>query len=217
MSARGRGGWWRLVGVAVLMASAMLLAGFTALMVLHAVTWTMWDPSGDEPLWLTVLTLAVVVLLAAVPGAAVGLAAGLRRWWVVAAMAMSALVPALVVLTPAGDVAPFVVVPGMVAGPLLAVALADRLGCSDPGRRDVAAGRPMRSREDRVIAGVCGGWARAHGREPVLVRVLVGLLCVVLAVTLRQLALAVLAYYVFAWLTWPREPTPTPTAPSAML
>ena len=203
------------------MAGAMILVGFTALMMLNAATWTMWDPSGDPPLWLTILSLQLAVVLAAVPGAVVGLAAGLRRWWVVVAMAMSALVgvgaPALLLLTPARDAALVVAVPGMVAGALLAIALADRVGGSDPGPRVVAAGRPMRSRENRVIAGVCGGWARAHGREPVLVRVLVGLLCVVLAVTLRQLALAVLAYYVFAWLTWPWEPTSTPTAPSAMV
>ncbi len=216
---RGRGSWWRLVGLAVLMAGAMIVAAFTALMWVNAVTWTMWDPTGDPPSWLTVLSLGMVVLLAAVPGAVVGLAAGVRRWWVVLAMVMSALAgvgaPALLLLTPAGDAALVVAVPGMVAGALLAVALADRGGGSDPGPRVVVAtGPPMRARTDRMIAGVCSGWARAHGREASQVRLLAVLVVIVLAVALPPLTLLVLGSYVFAWLTWPREPAATPTAPS---
>jgi phage shock protein PspC (stress-responsive transcriptional regulator) len=221
MSVRARRSWWRLTGIAVLMAGAMLLIGFMALMTLHAVTWTLWDPSGDPPLWLNVLAMAVIVLLAAVPGAVVGLAGGLRGWWVVVAMAMSALVGigagALMPLLSAEDATPVVAAGGSVVGSLVAVALADRLGGDDPAPRGAAAGRPMRSREEKVIAGVCGGWARAHGREPVRVRLLVVVVGVVLAVALPPLALAVVGYYVFAWLTWPREPTPAPSAPSAMV
>lgn len=217
---RARRSWWRLVGVAVLMAGATILAGFTALMLLHAVTWTTWDVPDGPPLWLDALSLALVVLLATTPGAVVGLAAGLRRWWVVAAMAMSALVgvgaPALLVLTPMGDASLAVAIPGMVAGALLAVALADAVDGSDHGPRVVAAARPLRSREDRVIAGVCGGWARAHGQEPARVRLLVVLIGVVLAVALPPLLLALVGYYVFAWLSWPREPTPTPTSSGSL-
>jgi len=221
MSARGRGSWLRLVGVAVLMAGAMLLASFPVLMTLDAVTWTLWDAAGDPPLWLKGLVMAVILLLAAVPGAVVGLVAGLRRWWVALAMAMSALVGvgvgALVLLLAAEAATPGGAVAGSVVGSLVAVALADRLGGGDPGPRQAAAGRPMRSREERVIAGVCGGWARAHGREPVRVRVLVVLVGVVLAVALPPLALAMVGYYVFAWLTWPEHSAPASSAPSAMV
>lgn len=61
---RARGSWWRLVGVAVLMAGAMFLVGFMVLMTLNAVTRTLWDPSGDLPLWLDALAMTVVVVLA---------------------------------------------------------------------------------------------------------------------------------------------------------
>ena len=221
VSGRARGSWFGLVGFAFLIAGAMFLVGFTVLMLLNAVTWTLWDPSGDPPLWLNVLFMTVIVMLAAVPGAVVGLAAGLRRWWVLVAMAMSSLVGvgagALMPLLSAEDATPVAAVAGSVVGSLVAVAFADRLGGSDPGPRKAEAGRPMRSREDRVIAGVCGGWARAHGWEPVWVRLVVVVVVVVLAVALRLLALAMVGYYVFAWLTWPQQPAPTPTAPSAMV
>lgn len=220
VSARARGSWWRLVGLALLMAGATILAGFTSLMWLNAVTWTMWDAPGDPPLWLDALSLALVALLATIPGAVVGLAAGLRRWWVVAAMAMSALVgvgaPALLVLTPVGDASLAVAIPGMVAGALLAVALADAVDGSGHGPRVIAAERPLRSRQGRVLAGVCGGWARAHGQEPARVRLLVVLIGVVLAVALPPMLLALVGYYVFAWLTWPREPAPTPTSSGSL-
>jgi phage shock protein PspC (stress-responsive transcriptional regulator) len=221
MSGRARGSWVRLVGVAVLMAVAMLLAGFTVLMLLNAVTWTLWDPSGEPPLWLNVVAMTLVVVLAAVPGAVVGLAAGLRRWWLLAAMALSALVGvgagALMPLLAAEDATPLAAAVGSVAGSLVAVALADRLGGDHPVPRDGAAGRPMRSREERVIAGVCAGWARAHGREPSQVRVLVVVVGVVLAVALPPLALALVGAYVYAWLAWPLEATSTPSDPSVMV
>ena len=218
VSARARGSWWRLTGVAVLTAGAMLLAGFTALMVLHALTWTLWELSGAPPLWLDVLSMTVIVVLATAPGAVVGLAAGLRPGWVLAAMAMSALVGvgagALMPLLSAEDATLMAGTVGAALGSLVAVALADRLGGSEPNSPETEAGRPMRSREERVIAGVCGGWARAHRWEPVRVRLLAVAVGLVLAVALPPLALAMVGYYVFAWLTWPREPTPTPSAPS---
>ena len=221
MSVRARGGWWRLVGVAVLTAVAMVPAAFTVLMLLNAVTWELWESSGDPPVRLDVLFLTVIVVLVAVPGAVVGLAAGLRRWWVLAAMTLSASVGvgagALMPLLAAEEASPVVAAVGSVVGSLVAVALADRLGGNDPVARDAAAGRPTRSREERVIAGVCGGWARARGREPVRVRVLVVLVGVVLAVALPPLTLAVVVSYLYAWLAWPLEATTTPSDPSVMV
>ena len=218
MSMRARRGWWRLVGVAVLIAVAMLPTALVALMTLNAVTWQLWESSGDPPLWLKVLVMAVIVVLVAVPGAVVGLAAGLRRWWLLAAMALSALVGigagALMPLLAAEEAVPWAAAAGTVAGSLIAVALADRLGGSDTVPRDGAVGRPTRSRKEKVIAGVCGGWARAHGWEPVRVRSLVVVVGVVLAVALPPLTLVMVVYYVFAWLTWPLEATPTPSDPS---
>ena len=223
MSGRGRGSWARLVGVAVLMAVAMLLAGFTVLMLLNAVTWELWESSGEPPLWLNVVAMTLVVVLAAVPGAVVGLAAGLRRWWLLVAMTLSASVGvgagALMPLLAAEDATPVAAVVGSAVGSLVAVALADRLGGDDPVPRGGAAGRPMRSREERVIAGVCGGWARTHGREPSQVRVLVVVVGVVFALALPPLTLALVGAYVYAWLAWPLEATPTSSSsdPSVMV
>lgn len=221
VSVRARGSWIRLLGVAALMGVVMLLVGFTALMVLHALTWTLWDPSGDPPLWLDVLAMMVIVVLTAAPGAVVGLAARLRRRWVLLAMAMAALfgvgAGALMPLLSSEDATPVAALAGTVVGSLMAVAIADRLGGSDPRQWEAAAGRPMRSREERVIAGVCGGWARTHGWEPARVRLLVVAVSVVVAVALPPLTLAVIGYYVFAWLTWPLAAVPTPAAPRAVV
>ncbi|HSN06654.1 MAG TPA: PspC domain-containing protein [Candidatus Angelobacter sp.] len=67
-----------------------------------------------------------------------------------------------------------------------------------------------RSRTDRVIAGVCGGFARQYGIDPVLLRILVVVLTVF---TGGAFVLA----YVIAWLLMPDEPAwaPTPGAPVA--
>ena len=221
MSGRARGSWWRLVGVAVLTAVAMVPAAFTVLMLVNAVTWELWESSGDPSVWLDVLFLTVIVVLVAVPGAVVGLAAGLRRWWLLVAMTLSASVGvgagALMPLLAAEDATPVVAAVGSVVGSLVAVALADRLGGDDPVPWGGAAGRPMRSREERVIAGVCAGWARAHGREPSQVRVLVVVVGVVVALALPPLTLALVVAYVYAWLAWPLEATPTPSDPSVMV
>lgn len=64
-----------------------------------------------------------------------------------------------------------------------------------------AAPRPplRRSRSDRVLAGVCGGFARQYGIDPVLLRILVVVLTVF---TGGAFALA----YLVAWLVMPDEP-----------
>lgn len=217
-----RGSWWRLVGVAVLVALFLVPVAFMALMGLHAATWTMWDPSGDPPVWLMVLVVTVIAALLLIPGAVVGRVAGLRHGWLVVAALMAALggvgTSALVVVTIGGEATPWGAVPGLVGGSLLAVVLADRLG---GGGVDVSSGAdrrgPVRSREDRVIAGVCGGWARAHGWEPARVRVLTVLAGVFATLAVRPLALVLLVLYVFAWLTWPLQPAESSTPPSAMV
>ncbi|TVR17457.1 MAG: hypothetical protein EA387_16450 [Nitriliruptor sp.] len=151
VSARSRGSWFGLVAVAVLMAGAMFPVGVIALMTLEAVTWQLWDPAGDPPLWLNLMVTTVMVVLVAVPGSVVGLIAGLRRWWVVLVMAMSALVGvgvgALVLLLAAEGATPVGVAAGSVAGSLAAVALADRLGGGALVTRNGAAGLPVRSHE----------------------------------------------------------------------
>lgn len=69
-----------------------------------------------------------------------------------------------------------------------------------------------RSRTDRVIAGVCGGFARQYGIDPVLLRILVVVLTVF---TGGAFALA----YIVAWALMPDEPAwapvPMPGAPAA--
>ena len=172
-----RRSWWRLVGVAVLAALVMVPVAFMALMGLNAATWTMWDPAGDPPVWLTALVVTVIAALVLIPGAVVGRVAGLRRGWLVVAALMTALggvgTSALVAVPIGGEATSWGAVPGLVGGSLLAVVLADRLGS---GGVDIPPGadrrRPVRSREDRLVAGVCGGWAHAHGWELARARVL---------------------------------------------
>jgi phage shock protein C len=71
--------------------------------------------------------------------------------------------------------------------------------------------RLHRSREDRMIAGVCGGLAQYFGVDPVVVRI--G------AVALALAGGAGLPAYLFAWLLVPRAergapaPAPSPAAP----
>jgi phage shock protein C len=66
-------------------------------------------------------------------------------------------------------------------------------------------GRLVRTRDDRVIAGVCGGVGRYLGIDPVLVRVA--------AVLLVLLAGTGLLAYVIAWIVMPEE-TVSPTGSS---
>lgn len=60
--------------------------------------------------------------------------------------------------------------------------------------------RFYRSREDKVIAGICGGLAERFGWEPVLVRVLA-----VLAVLFGLAPIAITGYVVI-WMITPRRP-----------
>ncbi len=80
-----------------------------------------------------------------------------------------------------------------------------------PNYPPTGAPRPplRRSRSDRVIAGVCGGFARQYGIDPVLLRILVVVLTVF---TGGAFALA----YLVAWLVMPDEPAwvPVPGAPA---
>jgi hypothetical protein len=152
MSAPDGRNWWRLVGVAILVASLMVPVAFTALIGLHAATWTetwsLLDPRGNEPLWLLVLAVAVGSVLMLIPGAVVGRVAELSRGWRRAAAVMAAF--GGLVTAACTNAAIFGAVPGLVGGSLLAVVLADRLG---RGVADVPAGAdrpgPTRSREDR--------------------------------------------------------------------
>jgi len=61
--------------------------------------------------------------------------------------------------------------------------------------------RLYRSREDRVIAGVAGGFARYLGVDPVLVRLAI--------VALAIIGGSGLLAYVIAWIVMPEEPGPT--------
>jgi phage shock protein PspC (stress-responsive transcriptional regulator) len=70
-------------------------------------------------------------------------------------------------------------------------------GGFDPGRLRTAPTRMLRSRDDRYVAGVCGGLARYLNIDPVVVRVLIAALTVVGGVGL--------VLYVAAWLLAPEE------------
>ncbi|MEM7660808.1 MAG: envelope stress response membrane protein PspC [Pseudomonadota bacterium] len=58
--------------------------------------------------------------------------------------------------------------------------------------------RFYRSREDKIIAGVCGGLAERFGWEPILVRIL--------AVILLFSVGFILPVYIVMWMLTPREP-----------
>jgi phage shock protein PspC (stress-responsive transcriptional regulator) len=212
--------WWRLVGVAVVMALIMVPIAIMALFGLHAATWTetwsLFDPTSNPPFWLTALAAALAWVLLLIPGAVVGRVAGLSRGWRRTAAVMAAL-GGVATTTAWGEIVG--AVPGLIGGSLLAVVLADRLG--DGGvevPHDADRPGPMRSREERVIAGVCGGWARAHGWGPVRVRVLTVLVAVAGVVAVWPwVPVLVLVLYVVAWLTWPLEPAEVSTTPSAMV
>lgn len=70
--------------------------------------------------------------------------------------------------------------------------------------------RLVRSRNDRIIAGVCGGIARALGIDSTLVR-----LVFVLSVFAAGVSPLI---YVILWIVMPEEAsTPSPAAPAAQL
>lgn len=58
----------------------------------------------------------------------------------------------------------------------------------------------LRSRSDRVIAGICGGFARALGWDPTLVRILYVVLSIASA------AFPGILVYVILWIAMPEEP-----------
>lgn len=58
----------------------------------------------------------------------------------------------------------------------------------------------LRSRTNRVIAGVCGGMARSLGWDPTLVRILYVIVSIVSA------AFPGILVYVILWLVMPEEP-----------
>ncbi|MFI5620621.1 PspC domain-containing protein [Streptomyces sp. NPDC051567] len=68
-----------------------------------------------------------------------------------------------------------------------------------PGAPETAADRPplRRGRRDRVLAGVCGGLGRHLGLDPVIFRVVLGVLAVTGGIGL--------IFYGFAWLLLPQE------------
>jgi hypothetical protein len=126
MSAPDSRNWWRLVGVAVLMALIMVPVAIMALLGLHFATWgSLLDPTSNPPLWLMVLATAMVAVLSLIPGALVGRVAGLRRGWRRTAAVMAAL-GGVVTASAVGWIVG--AVPGLIGGSLLAVVLADRLG-----------------------------------------------------------------------------------------
>jgi hypothetical protein len=153
MSAPDGRNWWRLVGVAVLVALLMVSVAFMALFGLHAATWTetwsLLDPTSNPPLWVIVLAVAVVSVPLLIPGAVVGRVAGLSRGWRRTAAVMAAL-GGVMTTTISGAATLVGVVAGLVCGSLLAVVLADRLGS---GGVDVPPGAdrlgPRHSRVDR--------------------------------------------------------------------
>ena len=63
--------------------------------------------------------------------------------------------------------------------------------------------RFYRSREDKVIAGVCGGLAERFGWEPILVRILVVLM------TVFAFGPMMLIIYIATWMITPRRPIGT--------
>lgn len=62
------------------------------------------------------------------------------------------------------------------------------------------AGRLMRSREDRVIAGVCGGIAHWLGWDPTLVRILY------VVVSVLSVGFPGTIAYIILWLVMPKAP-----------
>jgi phage shock protein PspC (stress-responsive transcriptional regulator) len=225
--------WWGLAGVALLLAMAMVPVSFVAIMGLYAATWEVMDSPEGPPRWLEALFVVVTVAPAVVPGLVVGWVAGLRRGWLVPAAALSAAgaigTYGLAAFTFSEDLGarfgPVAAVPGMVAGSLLAVLAARRLGGGGAGiAGEVGADRrrPTRSREGRLIAGVCSGWARARGYDVAPVRVVAVGVVVADLVFVRILAPLLLLLYAIAWLTWPLdepgrkldEPARTPDEPT---
>ena len=64
--------------------------------------------------------------------------------------------------------------------------------------------RLMRSRRDKMIAGVCGGFAEYVELDPTIVRIIWLLLALVGGGGLLA--------YIIAWIVMPREPEPAPVA-----
>ncbi|UJW34816.1 PspC domain-containing protein [Saccharothrix sp. AJ9571] len=60
-----------------------------------------------------------------------------------------------------------------------------------------------RSSSDKMLAGVCGGWARMLGVDAAILRILL------VAATIFGVGTPVLVYAA-CWLLMPEDPTPTP-------
>lgn len=219
----GRSDWWRLTGVAVLMALVTPPAAMLAAFILHGATWPWWEQRGEPPIWLAVCIVGVLVGPTILPGVAVGYVAGLRRRWLLLAAGLSALggvgLAILATLTAGETYGPGAAVPGLVGGSLLAVVLADRRGAG--GGADAVASttvpgsrRPRLTRcpDDRIIAGVCGGWAHARDHDPRWVRAITAVVGLSAVLLLRPLALLLAVAYVFAWLAWPLADREEPAA-----
>jgi phage shock protein C len=58
----------------------------------------------------------------------------------------------------------------------------------------------LRSRSNRVIAGICGGFARALGWDPTVVRILY------VVVSIASAAFPGILVYIVLWIVMPQEP-----------
>jgi phage shock protein C len=80
--------------------------------------------------------------------------------------------------------------------------------CSDHGCMETETNTPKikRSRDDRMLGGVCGGIATHYDIDPVIVRIAtIALVCAVGAGAVA---------YVAAWILMPLEERPEPVAPT---
>jgi phage shock protein C len=76
----------------------------------------------------------------------------------------------------------------------------------DHGRMETTTPKIKRSRDDRMLGGVCGGIAKHFDLDPVIVRIAtIALVCAVGAGAVA---------YVAAWVLMPLEDLPAKTAPS---
>lgn len=64
-----------------------------------------------------------------------------------------------------------------------------------------------RSRKNRWIAGLCGGWGETYGYDPKVVRIVFFLFTIL---TIWAVFLPSILTYIFAWCTVPKAPPDTP-------
>lgn len=126
--------WVALIWVAIVTAIVMLAVVVGLIYLLFVSNLGIMTRPGGPPLLIDLLFLSLLLTPAMVVGLVVGAAAGLRRWWL-ALPAVSSALGALAAGATAGTLGflPIIgVVPGLVAGSLLGVALAGHPG----GRKD---------------------------------------------------------------------------------